>query len=239
MNIKTLFDSINFDLLPKPISPGVYGTIVSTAYVTTNNRDELNKIKTKTGYGKSIIAIDAGGYDVKTASAYSCVKQEQFLKFVSSLTENTTQSVTLMISKVLADSMNLPEGDYSDLLRFTFGGVNEYIGNALFIRLLNGLKIWFLQTILISIPLILLGWLEFFITVTLVFINAILLSVIWPYLPNWSGGLKGLICGIALAIASAFVITKNIIPAEFWLIAIFSLLISVWIGLIMDGLKSG
>ncbi|MBI9043544.1 MAG: hypothetical protein JEZ06_03610 [Anaerolineaceae bacterium] len=231
------------------LKPGKYGeTSTNTIVLLPNYHPLVYKFLEKYGQEYSVISFDAGGYGVLESAAFQSFTAEKVQLILEEYAINSKDKRILYVPSTIAKHLewekneNISGYDVQFCSDNVLEGVVSEAGNqrnnwlARFgIRVLSGLRSFFGQAILFSIPLLILGGFSLPLILSAMLISMFLLCFFWE-LPI-AGWLKGLMIGVFLAIIVGFIPVSELINSGDinMGIRVVVLIVGFWTGMILNG----
>jgi len=240
------------------IQPGFYGQDWSNLMlVTTNSRRVVDKIGKMENAAFTVFCIEAGGYTPREAIAMHILDGQQARRMLARVPHFKGSGQSALLTPVsLAKALAWEDGSLvgSWTVRLVPDSLAELPAALreprkqgtspevrfcrVGVRLLVGLKVFLLQGLLLSLPLLVFGWQTLVEGLLALLAAALFLSLTWRLLPG-NGWLKGLAAGILLGAALVITLTAGLgwdfRAAAFPALGLF--VSSLWMGTILSGVK--
>lgn len=211
-----------------PAAPGLYGEIWESEVQISGN--SLLELAQAARLGGCVLALDTGGFPLRSALALGHLQLEQALTALQSLPSTQRPS-----SLILPQSLALSWGLKNTLDQIPFTTQPDFVPLAAPLEALAAsLRLFLAQVLLFSLPLALFGWLVWLEGLSAWFLSALLLGILWrllPLRPAWMAVGLSLLMSLGLAALS-----WNSLPQTWPRLIAFSLA-PAWFTLLLLGTR--
>lgn len=240
---------------PHPIRPGFYGEQwQGDIFLASDHRPSVYALgQALSGKPAMVLAVRAGGFPVEQSAAYQLISPETILSALAQIPADTPAG-KLLTPLSLAHSLGWSSGttierwkvtllpdapEQADVAWNSANPISHPKRGAVLERLLGAVKIWMGQVLLLTLPALIFGWQAALWIFSCTALSAILLAVLWIWLPG-NGWARGLLTGLIIAAMIFGLFQFNIIPSPNGTILplVGAWICCTWMGGILSGAKN-